>query len=139
MLIDNAELSLWMEQVNKRLEKLEAKPIFPPTETAKTEQVAVGDFVRSKNPKTSLEMALIISYHLEKISGISPFTMDDIRQGFIQSKEPIPGNPSDIVYQAIKRGYMMKTATKKKDNFFPLVLTNLGEKYVEQLHMTSQA
>lgn len=124
----------WIDDVNARLNKLESLYLNQPTINPPQDTTPIGDFLRSKNPKTSLEMALIISYHLEKISGKSPFTMDDIRQGFIQSKEPIPVNPSDLVYQAVKKGLMMKVASKKKDNFFPLVMTNAGEKFVEGLN-----
>jgi hypothetical protein len=129
----DSEWNLWKKEVDERLNKLESTPKVE-SYHCNDEAPSIGEFVRAKNPKSAFDKGIIIAYHKEKKELISPFTIENIKQGYIESKEPLPGNPSDLVYQAIKRGLFMKTSTKKKDNFFPLVLTNLGEKFVEEFN-----
>ena len=135
MSIITNELSLWMKQVDERLEKLESliesKNI---QEIIKDENdVSIGEFVRAKKPKTSFEKGLVIAYFKEKKQGISPFTVEELKQGHIEARESLPANLSDITYQAVKRGLMMKTSSKKQDGFWPMIMTNLGVEFVENL------
>ncbi len=140
------ELSLWMRRVEERLEKLELLSLKEVQEVQEVQEAnndkeinkinpLINDFIRGKNPKNSVEFALAISYYIEKECGITPFTTDDIRNAYLQAREPLPPNISDLVYQASKRGLMMKASNKKKDNLYPLMMTHDGQKFVEGLNL----
>jgi hypothetical protein len=92
--------------------------------------LSIREFVLSKKPTTKVDTAMVIGFHLEKFSGTSPFNLDDLAKGFAQAKEPLPANPSDLLYQNVRRGFLMESA-EKKGGSKAWVITNSGERYVE--------
>jgi hypothetical protein len=130
----DAEMKDWKEQVERRLGNLEQGANRPTDVAGSRKPTSVGEFLRSKGPKSGPEKTVVVAYHIEKLSGKGPFTLADIRLGFVQAKEPLPVNSRDLVHKAIKRGWMMETQGKKQDGFRTLVLTNTGEQFVEGLN-----
>jgi hypothetical protein len=125
------DLEGWKRVVERRLADLEARlqPAVVARSTA-SKPLSVGEFLRSKRPGSALDMAVAIAYHLEKHEGLTPFTLADLRRGFIKAKEPLPVNSRDLVHRALKLGLMMQTGSER-EGFRTLILTNSGELYVE--------
>lgn len=125
------DLEEWRRGVERRLADLEAR-LQPATiaRAAATKPLPVGEFLRSKRPGSALDKAVGIAYHLEKNDGLSPFTLADLRRGFVKAKEPLPVNSRDLVHRALKLGLMMETGSER-EGFRTLALTNSGERYVE--------
>ena len=59
------------------------------------------------------------------------FNTKDLAEGFRSAKEPPPTNMNDKVNLNIRKGHMME-AKEKKDKSKAWVLTNSGEKFVEE-------
>ena len=68
---------------------------------------------------------------LERFSNVSPISLDDLAKGFASAKEPLPANPSDLLYQNVRRGFMMEAA-EKKGGSKAWIVTNSGERFVEK-------
>lgn len=117
-----------IEEHEKRISELEISFHVKP-ETAK-KKISVKEFILSKKPKNDVQKTLAIGYYLEKHEGFPAFNKKDLELNFGNAKERFPENINDKVAQNIKKGYMMK-AKEKKDNLKAWILTNSGEKYVE--------
>jgi len=117
-----------LESHEKRIAELErmlqAKPDIA------TAKHSIKDFLQSKKPKDDLQKTLVIGYYLEKYKGLSPFTVKDIENGFMEAREFTPQNINDKVNKNIEKKYMMQ-AKEKKDKKMAWVLTALGQKYIE--------
>jgi hypothetical protein len=126
----NEDLERRIEQLEQRVAAIEAAMQRTPPPPADVKAVSIREFLISKAPKTKVDMALVIGYHLEKQSQISPFNLDDLTGAFAEAKEPLPANPSDLLYQNVKRGFLME-AREKKAGSKAWVVTNSGERFVE--------
>jgi len=142
MITENFDLKSWAKDVNERLLKLEqshiattlSTPVGQLTETNNT--ISISDFIKSYPIKSLLEKALIFSYYIEKIQNITPFDLHDIKQSFINARESLPDNPSDLMYQAVKKNYLMKVNKGNKNKGFRFQITNNGLKFIESLKAT---
>ena len=94
-------------------------------------QTSVKEFILQKNPKDEIQKTLTIGYFLEKYEKLPTFNVKDLAIGFERAKEKIPSNINDKVNKNIAKGYMME-AQERKDNFTAWILTNSGEKFVDQ-------
>lgn len=123
---------LWnrVAEIERRLGQLEEAQKSQPASQPPVKQQSLREFLLAKKPSTAWKKALIVAYFLEKFSSVSPFNLDDLRKGFAQAKEPLPSNPSDMLYQSVKMGYLMES-TERKGNSKSWVVTNLGERLVE--------
>lgn len=122
------EIKKKLEEHEKRISKLESSFQTKP-ETIKKE-LSIKEFILLKKPKGDVQRTLAVGYYLEKYENLSLFNVKDLEKGFRSAKERVPGNINDKAYQNIKRGYMME-AEEKKDDLKAWVLTNSGERYVE--------
>lgn len=123
-----SELREIVEDHEERISKLES--LFQTKPEVVKKKASIQEFILSKKPKNDVQKLLSISYYLEKYEGISSFNVRDLENNFRAAKEKVPKNVGDIVQKNIKKGYMMK-AEEKKDDLKAWLLTNSGEKHVE--------
>jgi len=117
-----------IRSLKDRIQKLEQ--IFDTEPKVISKKISVREFFLSKKPKNDIQKTLLICYFLEKQEGLSLINIKDIEQGFRNAKEKTPDNINYKVYMNIRKGFMMET-NEKKDNLKSWVLTNSGEKFVE--------
>ena len=94
-------------------------------------KLSIKEFLLTKKPGDDVQKTLVIGYYLEHFEGMDKFNARDLTKGFRLAKEPPPTNINDKVNLNIQRGRMME-AKEKKDKFKAWVLTNSGEKFVEE-------
>lgn len=122
------EIKKKLEEHEGRISKLESLSQTKP-ETVK-KKISIKEFILSKKPKDDVQKTLAIGYYLEKYENLPPFNVKDLEESFRAAREKVPKNIGDKVQLNIKKGHMMD-AKEKKDNLKAWVLTNSGEKYVE--------
>ncbi len=126
----NENIANRVEQLERRVAAIEALMSRTPDTPTGAKPMSIREFVISKDPKTSVDTTLLIAYYLEKFAGVSPFNHDDLIRGFAEAKEPLPSNPSDMVYKNIRRGFLTETK-EKKNGMKAWIVTNSGERFVE--------
>ncbi len=117
-----------LEEHEKKISKLER--LFEAKPEAGKKETSLKEFILSKKPKNDIQRTLAIGYYLEKHAGLTSFNVRDLDEGFRAAKEKVPKNMPDKVQKNISKGHMME-AKEKKDNIKAYVLTNSGEKCVE--------
>jgi len=127
----NEDIANRVEKLEHRVAAIEAWMSRTPEPPTGAKPTSLREFVISKGPKTSVDTTLLIAYYLEKFDGISPFNHEDLIRGFAEAKEPLPSNPSDMVYKNIRRGFLTE-AKEKKDGMKAWIVTNSGERFVEK-------
>jgi len=124
-----------INEVMKRLEELERRISIvesgPKKESSNGKDLSIKEFIIEKKPGDDVQKALVIGYFLEHHRGEDSFNVRDLNEGFRLAREPLPANMNDKVNMNISKGRMM-AAKEKKDNRKAWVLTNLGERFVEQ-------
>lgn len=98
---------------------------------AEGKKLSVKEFLLAKKPTDDVQRTLVIGYYLEHFESMDSFNIRDLASGFRSAKEPPPININDKVNSNIDKEYMMK-AKEKKDKLKAWVLTNSGEKFVEE-------
>ncbi len=125
------DLAQRVEDLEQRVFALENAPKGgAPAAAPGAKPLSIREFVISKGPKTSVDTTLLVGFYLEKFAGTSPFNLEDVTRGFAQAKEPLPANPSDMLYKNVKRGFLMESA-EKKGGSKSWIVTNSGERHVE--------
>lgn len=99
--------------------------------TAEDKKLSVKEFLLTKKPADNVQRTLAIGYYLEHFESMDRFNVRDLADGFRAAKEPLPTNINDKVNLNIRKGHMME-AKEKKDKSKAWVLTNSGEKLVEE-------
>jgi hypothetical protein len=94
-------------------------------------KLSIKEFILTKKPVDDVQKTLVVGYYLEHYEGMDGFSAKDLAEGFRSAKEPLPTNINDKVNRNIQSGRMMD-AKEKKDNRKAWVLTNSGEKFVEE-------
>jgi len=112
-----------------RISALEGMPAKKPQ--AEGKKLSLKEFILTKKPGDDVQKTLVIGYYLEHFESMDRFKARDLADGFRSAKEPPPTNINDKVNLNIGKGYMME-AKEKKDKFKAWVLTNSGEKFVEE-------
>ncbi len=126
---DVDKIKRMLKNHERRISALEKRT--PPTiGTFTTKRLSVKEFILSKNPKNDVDKTLAIGYYFEKYKKIDSFNVKDLKRGFHAAREKEPPNINDKINLNIKKGMLME-ADEKKDNFTAWVLTNKGEKFVE--------
>jgi len=121
------EIKKRLEEHERRISKLEG---LPQGKSAVAKKSSVKEFILSKKVKDEVQKTLAIGYYLENYEGLTSFNVKDLEGGFRKAKEQIPGNINDKVNLNIAKGHMMD-AKEKKDKLKAWVLTNSGEKFVQ--------
>ena len=124
-----------LKDIMKRLEDHESRISALegiPDKKLKTESkpLSIKEFLLKKKPKDDVQKTLVIGYYLEHFEGMDKFNVKDLAAGFRSAREPLPENINDKANLNINKGLMMPSK-EKKDKFKSWVLTNSGEKYVE--------
>jgi hypothetical protein len=123
------ELKSKISELEDRIQLIEKR--FNPEEIqAFTKDLSVREFLNSVKTSNDVQKTLLIMFFLEKYEGLTRINIDDLRSGFRNAKEPVPKNISDKIYLGIKKGHIMETS-EKKDKKSCFMVTNTGEKYIE--------
>jgi hypothetical protein len=118
-----------LENHEKRITILE-KTLSETKPKMTTKKISIKEFILQKQPKNDILRTLAIGYYLEKNGGLASFNGKDIEKGFRDAREKVPLNVPDKIQKNIAKGHMME-AEEEKDGLKAYVLTNLGEKFVE--------
>ncbi len=100
------------------------------TELLATKKQSIKEFIIQKKPKSDVEKVLVMGSFLEKQESFECFNVDDLRDAYVKSKEPIPTNINDKINMNIKKGFITEYP-KKKENKKAYHLTSTGEQIVE--------
>ncbi|HDN83602.1 MAG TPA: hypothetical protein ENG50_04480 [Candidatus Altiarchaeales archaeon] len=122
------EIKKKLEEHEKRLSRLES--LLQTEQHTIKKEVSIREFILSKRPKNDIQKALAIGYYLENYKKFPSFNVKDLEKGFRDAKEKVPKNVGDKIQKNIEKGHMME-AGEKKNGLKAWVLTNSGEKYVE--------
>lgn len=124
-----------LNEVMKKLEGIESRLAALETSPRKAEGngkvLSIKEFILGKKPEDGVQTTLVIGYFLEHFRGENSFNIRDLNESFRSAREPVPANINDKVNLNISKGHMMP-AKEKKDNLKAWVLTNTGERFVEQ-------
>lgn len=99
--------------------------------SASGKKTSAAEFIRRASPKSQSDVALLLGYYLEKVSGTSNFTSAELAtfsKG--EAKRPF-SNVSDVVAKLTSRGLMMSAGDKEGHRSYSL--TASGEEYVEAI------
>lgn len=121
------EVKAELNELRERVEKLEEALQNEPTAKLKS---SLRSLLQSFAPSSHNERALAIGYYLEKVEGRSGFTSDDLREGYIKGKIPLPANLSDVIAKTGKKGWAM--TIDEEDHRKVWQITAEGERIVEQ-------
>ncbi len=94
--------------------------------------VSINEWVRTKRPHSSVETAVVIGVFLERYNKLESFTQDDLRQGFRNAKETMPGNLAETINKCIHKSHFTETG-EKRDGLRLLAVTNSGTEFVDNL------
>lgn len=125
--IDTGKIIEKLEELEKRLDKLEG---VPRKQVNEGKVLSLKEFILNKKPSDDIQKTLVIGYYLEHYSGEKSFNVRDLVEGFRSARESVPGNVNNKVNINISKGHMMD-AREKKDKLKAWVLTNTGEKFVD--------
>lgn len=125
--IDAGKIIEKLEEIEQRLDKLEG---VPRKQVNEGKVLSIKEFILNKKPSDDIQKTLVIGYYLEHYSGKKSFNVRDLVEGFRSARESVPGNVNDKVNINISKGHMMD-AREKKDKLKAWVLTNTGEKFVD--------
>jgi hypothetical protein len=81
-------------------------------------------------PSSHFERALVIGYYLEHGGGKDGFTTEDLREGYITCKTPLPANLSDTIAKVGKKDWAMPIG--EEDGRRVWQLTSEGEQIVQE-------
>jgi hypothetical protein len=90
------------------------------------------DFARFERAKTAIDGALVAAYHLQHVEGGPSFTLEEIRGILTRVGVRLPVNFPDVVYRAIRRGFMAETGLTR-GGYRTLVLTEKGKDHVARI------
>lgn len=122
------DLQRQIAALEARVTALEAGPkVTPATPASASKPESIREFLNRLGPKTAVDKALGVAVWLEA-NGSASFTTADLISGFRDAKEPAPGNPSDLLYQNVRRG-STTPAKDKKDGSKAYIVTHTGEKF----------
>ena len=94
-------------------------------------ETSLAELVNEKDPKTNLDIEVVIAYYLLKSEKKHIFDLEDIENRFNQIHRPKPRNLWRDIKKNIKRGYFMPT-DENKDGKDAWKITVTGIKYVDQ-------
>ena len=126
--VEIAKIKKILEEHEERILKLEK--LFQTKPEIIKKKVSIKEFILQKGPKSDVQKALAIGYFLEKYEGLAFFNVKDLEKGFRDAREKVPSNVADKILKNIAKGHMMKRG-EEKDGFTAYVLTNSGEKFVD--------
>lgn len=110
-------------------------PAKSPAEIVSTsatgKKTSVGEFIRQLEVKKHMDLVVAFGYFLEKIAGLTSFTVADINNCYYEAKLE-SSNTSQMIIQNIKKSFMMPAKGKGDKGHQAFVLTRTGEEYVSK-------
>ena len=67
---------------------------------------SVREYIDQSEPKRNVDRILAIAGYLEDVRDVDTFSADDVRRGFRDAKEKVPGNYSRDFSWAVKNGWL---------------------------------
>lgn len=116
-----------VEQLKNRVERLEHA--LQRGQTTRS-QSSLRTLLQNYDPSSHTERALVIGYYLEKFEGRDGFTTGDLRDGYIESKTPLPANLSDVIAKTGEKGWAMPIGEEDQRQVWQI--TGEGERLIEQ-------
>jgi hypothetical protein len=92
-------------------------------------KTSVGEFIRQLEAKKHMDLVVAFGYYLEKIAGLTSFTVADINNCYYEAKLE-SSNTSQMIIQNVKKGFIMPAKRKEDQGRQAFVLTKTGEDYV---------
>lgn len=121
--------------INERLKELEKRVTELEGTSSKIsgtpKNLSAREFLKSSKINGDVQKTLAICYYLETYEELNFFNVNDIKEGFLKAREPVPDKLSDKIYQNVRKGYLMDHKEKKEDNLKTYVLTGSGIDYFE--------
>jgi hypothetical protein len=118
-----------LDDHERRISALEGAPAKKTQVEGK--KLSIKEFLLTKKPGDDVQRTLVIGYYLEYFESMDRFNARDLADGFRSAKEPLPTNINDKANSNVGKGHIME-AKEKKDKLKAWVLTNSGEKFVEE-------
>lgn len=101
------------------------------------QKMQLSEFLASLNMKTQFDNLVAIAYYNLHARSAS-LTRAEALEGFARARLPRPSNLSDVIGQAIRRGYLVEAA-EKKEGQKAWSITPTGERYIEErVQLTQQ-
>ena len=98
--------------------------------TTGTKQISAAQFFKKVKARSAVDRVLAAGYYLEVLCNMESFTASEIRDTIQKkAKTQPPTNPSDLINNNIKKGYMMSAGDK--DGKMAFVLTSDGEEFIK--------
>ena len=119
------------ELLQKKESNLQSREVESTVSKSKLKQLSIKEFLLEKKPTNDVERVLSMGFFLEKYGDYTCFNVDDIKNAFVKSKEPLPQNIHDKINMNIRKGHITEYP-EEKDNKKSYHLTTTGEKVVEQ-------
>lgn len=94
--------------------------------------ISVNEFFRKVSPSSHPERFVCAAYYLLHTGKATQFTQADILEVYGKLREPRPRNPSDVIYQCIKKAHLID-APEASERQKSWVITPEGERFVEGL------
>lgn len=109
-------------------ESVSTKENFHPTETGMEEDIS--EFIHGKNLKSNTDIVVAIAYfyHFQKDEH---FTVNEVKKIYKKVLIPLPKNPTDIINQNIRKGFVSKQ-DEKKEKKQAFHITRKGIEYVKK-------
>jgi len=125
---DHEMLQEEIDSLKERVSKLESilRSDSSPAPTAHSLRSLYEEF----GPSSHFERVLVISYYLEHSKGEDGFTTEELREGYIACKTPLPANLSDTIAKVGDRDWAMPIG--EEDGRRVWQLTAKGEQVVQE-------
>jgi hypothetical protein len=101
-------------------------------ERAKTMPSSLGDFLETKGAGKQTDDTAVFAYWLLKSESVESFNANDMLNCYERTRKTKPKNINATIDKNVSR-HIFDVAREKKDGLKAWVLTQTGEKYVEQM------
>jgi len=135
---DNFEIEVQGDKawVEKKLEELKSKEIGiageKRGEAAGMPKTLVEFLGKKGNPKKDTDITAVFAYWLLKVENMASFNVNDLLNCYDLTRKVKPKNPNQTINNNISR-QVFAEAKEKKDGLKAWVITDTGEKQVEQM------
>lgn len=92
-------------------------------------ELEINELMNMVKPKTHVDTVTVFGYHLES-ENILKFSNREVLELYAKCKRKPPRNLSDVVSNAIRRGYLVESETTSKSGSRMVRLTSTGRDFV---------
>ena len=135
---DNFEVEVqgdkeWVERKFQEMTSKEAIPFGQRRTEIEGMPATLGEFLSKKgSPKQHTDIIAAFAYWLFKIENMHSFNARDIEDCYDQTRKSKPRNVNDVINRNIRKNIFAE-AREEKDGHKAWVITDTGEKYVENM------